>query len=230
MIIIIVIIIIIIIIFSIIISKIPCEYSKLNRNILFSGETPENIYIFWIYIYIHIYIQIIQIYIKNTISLAIFFFYRFLFLIYIFWRNEQTRKKKTKRMIDRVMRASINEIRIFVSYSQIELKNIFFVFRLLWINRMNSPIFYIFLYFFIFLFFFYSYFIFCCMIIAIHKAHDAHGRHVLTIIFYSQRNVRYNTCDRVPSMTNESLYGTFFAASCSWNSKYFVEDNAIYFI
>lgn len=40
-------------------------------------------------------------------------------------------KKKTKRMIDRVMRASINEIRIFVSYSQIELKNIFFVFRLL---------------------------------------------------------------------------------------------------
>ena len=65
-----------------------------------------------------------------------------------------------------------------------------------------------------------------CMI---HKAHDAHGRHVLTIIFYSQRNVRYNTCDRVPSMTNESLYGTFFAASCSWNSKYFVEDNAILF-
>lgn len=29
-------------------------------------------------------------------------------------------------MIDRVMRASINEIRIFVSYSQIELKNIFY--------------------------------------------------------------------------------------------------------
>lgn len=50
---------------------------------------------------------------------------------------------------------------------------------------------------------------------------------VFLLLFYSQRNVRYNTCDRVPSITNESLYGTFIRSQLLLKFEIFVEDNAI---
>lgn len=51
-----------IIIFLIIISKIPCKHSKLNRNTLFGGEIPENIYIYIYSEYIYIYSDYTDIY------------------------------------------------------------------------------------------------------------------------------------------------------------------------
>lgn len=53
---------------------------------------------------------------------------------------------------------------------------------------------------------------------------------VFLLLLYSQRNVRYNTCDRVPSVTNESLLWYLFRSQLLLKFEIFVEDNAIYFI
>lgn len=96
-----------IIIFLIIISKIPCKHSKLNRNTLFGGEIPENIYIYTYILNIYIYIFRLYRYILKIQFRSLFFFLPFpLFNIYSDEMNKQEKKKNKTN--DRPCNACVN--------------------------------------------------------------------------------------------------------------------------
>lgn len=146
--------------------------------------------------------------------------------------NKQEKKNETKRMIDRVIRASIKSVG--QSARRIESKWIF-IFLLFDYHRsiecQFSRI------------FFFSFTPLplpspplppsSISFISRWSRYMKRTRHtvvVFLLLLYSQRNVRYNTCDRVPSVTNESLLWYLFRSQLLLKFEIFVEDNAIYFI
>ena len=128
-------------------------------------------------------------------------------------------------MIDRVIRASIKSVG--QSARRIESKWIFLFFLLIIIDRSNANL------------AVFSSFTFplplpqSISFISRWSRYMKRTRHtvvVFLLLLYSQRNVRYNTCDRVPSVTNESLLWYLFRSQLLLKFEIFVEDNAIYFI